>query len=327
MTKKSLGQYYTLANPFGHPLFNEWMSLVCLGNTTPRVVEPFAGANNIVRLMREAGHTCEWGCFDIEPSKDNAVPEFPITVRDTLKDFPVGYGVCVTNPPYLAKNSARRMGVPYEWQDDDLYLACLRKMLANCGYVACIIPESFITTGAHMDRLYGIVSLAYKMFDDTECPVCLAMFTPQRCDCIRVYSNDVYLGTLSELTSNTILKENSYHRWMFNDPYGSIGVKAVDSTNGDLCCFIEGDKITPDDVKSSSRSITRVSGLPEHIDVCDFINRCNDALGEFRRSTKDVTLTSFKGMTKQGRYRRRLDYNTIRCILNYCLRCYTTPLF
>ena len=51
-------------------------------------------------------------------------------------------------------------------------------MLANSDFVAAIIPESFINQNSFRDRLDAVVSLTCRMFDDTEVPVCLALFTP-----------------------------------------------------------------------------------------------------------------------------------------------------
>ncbi len=73
--------------------------------------------------------------------------------RDTLKDFPVGFEVCVTNPPWLAKNSATKMQVPfYAGEYDDLYKYSLDKCLENCKNVIAIIPESFIRTNLFLGR-------------------------------------------------------------------------------------------------------------------------------------------------------------------------------
>lgn len=319
--KRSKGQYYTVYNPFTHCLFKEWFDQI---DDKRCIIEPFAGSNNIPRLMNEAGYSTEWVCYDIDPSADNTYPNYPVEFRDTIADFPEGFSVCVTNPPYLGKSSAMRRKIEYPWKEDDLYKTCLNIMLANCEYVAAIIPESFITAGIHKDRLFGIISLTFKMFDDTDCPVCLAMFTPYENANIKIYSGEEFLGTMHELQSISLTGNTSYHKWVFNDKEGSIGVKTVDGTKVADCRFFCGENIDPNDIKVSSRSFTRVKGLPKDIDREKFFSICNNILDEYRKKTKDVLMTSFKGLRSDGKYRRRLDFRTVKCILNEALIKYET---
>lgn len=105
---KQKAKYYTFDNPFKHSLLKEWLSQIP-NYQNKRFLEPFAGSNNIVTLVRQIDDSIvNWNCFDIAPPLMNNAPEFDITKRDTIKNFPKGFDVCVTNPPYLAKNSATR---------------------------------------------------------------------------------------------------------------------------------------------------------------------------------------------------------------------------
>lgn len=64
----------------------------------------------------------------------------------------------------------------------------------------------------------------------------------------------------------------------------------------------------PNKVCFSSRSITRIG-----VDFTDGqIERLNRRFSEFRSKTRDVFLTPFKGLRKDGMYRRRLDYQLAR---------------
>lgn len=314
--KREYGQYYTIENPFSFTLFREWIDKI---DNKSIVLEPFAVANNIPKLLFDAGYDLQWKCFDIEPPKYNAYPEYDVEERDTIADFPNDYKICITNCPYLGKSSARRRKINYPWLEDDLYKVCLNRMLNSCEYVAVIIPESFITAGIHKDRLYGVISLTCKMFSDTECPVCLALFTPKKEGQIKVYANEEYLGTLEELEAMDF-KDTNYNKWTFNDPLGIIGVKTVDNRITNDCKFFLGDNIKPEDIKISSRAFTRISGLPLGIDLDYFLDTCNKILDTYRAQTKDVLLTSFKGLRKDGKYRRRLEFKTVRCILNEALK-------
>ncbi|WP_036430221.1 hypothetical protein [Mycoplasmopsis felis] len=73
-------------------------------------LEPFAGENNIIDLIQELNlsQPLNWDCFDINQPKENKVPEFDIKIQDTIKEFPKVYKVAITNPPYLAKNKAKK---------------------------------------------------------------------------------------------------------------------------------------------------------------------------------------------------------------------------
>ena len=317
--KRELGQYYTQNNPFIHPLFTEWMDMV---DKTKTFLEPFAGANNILKLIKESGYDLQWDCYDIDPPKENSYPSVTVQQQDTLENFPKGYETCITNCPYLGKSSARRRHIDYPWEEDDLYKVSLNRMLDNCQYVAAIIPESFITAEIHRDRLWGVISLTCKMFSDTDCPVCLAMFVPKSDNKTKVYSNETYLGTMEELSNISLTGNTSYHTWVFNDKNGNIGVKTVDNQKGPDCKFFYGENIEPDLIKISSRAFSRISGLPETVDRDKFIEICNQILTKYREETKDVLMTSFKGLRSDGKYRRRLDFRTVRCILNQALEKY-----
>ena len=172
-TKKENGQYFTINNPFKLEIFKSWFKYVYKNDI---ILEPFAGANNIVRLVNEIFPKTKFISFDIDTTFKNVYPKVKIKKRDTLKNFPDGYNIIITNPPYLAKNSATRNNLFYpDIKYDDLYKYTLEIMLKNVDNVAAIIPESFITSGLFIDRLYAVTSLTTKMFNDTECPVCLAL--------------------------------------------------------------------------------------------------------------------------------------------------------
>ena len=325
--KKILGQYFTKTNPFDFDLFKTWLLKIRVEYSLEEFneltfLEPFAGSNNIVRMIKEIGLENDWACFDIDNSKENVTPEHIIVEKDTISSFPTGYDVCITNPPYLAKVSASRLKLPYpDTKYEDIYMLCLECMLSNCKYVAAIIPESFITSGLFTDRLYGVISLNVKMFDDTECPVCLALFVPSKNgNNFRLYVGNKYLGDYDHLKSFDLSEYiNYYEGWKFNDQQGEIGMKCVDNQQTDDIYFHEGELIEPSRIKISSRSFTRITGLPKGIDRQTFINEANNIINEYREKTKDVFLTSFKGLRKDGVYRRRIDFKTVRCIMNKAL--------
>ena len=310
---KSSGRFFTKTNPFNHPLFYEWLSLLPRNSN---VIEPFAGACDIPKLLKDIGFSPSWKCYDINPPMNNG-SVFHVTRRDSITNLPKG-NVFITNPPYLARNSAKRNHYPYpQTSYSNLYLHCLSLMLEKGRFVAAILPESFISDKMFKERLFGVISLNYKVFNDTDYPVCLALFVPEKREDYLIFSGKELLGTYKELLdynySGTFQGD-----WVFNRANGSVGIKCYDGLSADIC-FVRGEMINPTIIKESSRSLTRVDGLPSNIDRDAFIECCNSLLKEYRDKTKDVFLTSFKGLRKDNHYRRRIDFATLRRIMNVAL--------
>jgi hypothetical protein len=323
------GQFYTQGNCFKHKVFKDWL------NSIPnlegmKIIEPFAGSNNIIRLIDEAGLTinhAQWGSYDIQPEAitTNTVPSVTVLKRDTLADFPEGYEVCITNPPYLAKNSAKRKGMPVNFGAfQDLFEVSLAVMLANSQYVAAIIPESFISRQIFTERLAFVISLNYQMFEDTDFPVCLAVFNPEASDSFNLYVGDALIGdylTIKKDTDELFDKIDGF-KVKFNDPSGEIGLKAVDSTTGPSISFIKGDLIPSSDIKVSSRAITRISvgrNLNE-TELALLLTEVNNLLVNYRKTTQDIFMTSFKGLRKDGYYRRRADFAMASMLLQTAMK-------
>lgn len=319
------GQFYTKGNPFLHKPFQSWWNSIA-GKDSMRVVEPFAGANNIIDLADKAGlgltHS-QWGSFDIDPEAitTNTVPQVKVQQADTIKSFPQGFQICLSNPPYLAKNSATRKGMNIDFDDfGDLFEVSLKVMLDNCEYVAVIIPESFISRQNFTDRLQFVISLNYVMFDDTDFPVCLAVFGKETSKDYLIYVGDKKVGWASKIATkaNACLDLKRTLNVKFNIPAGQVGLYAVDNTVGDSIKFVKGDVIPESEVKQTSRAITRISLPQTHTasDIDRLVVEANRLLAEYRKASQDVFLTSFKGLRKDGFYRRRLDYKTASQLLH-----------
>ena len=320
--KKSLGQFYTKINPFNNTLFYKWLEIANIENEI--ILEPFAGSNNIVKMLYNLGYKNKWVCYDIEPSKINNFPNFTIIQRNTILDYPKNFKIAITNPPYLAKNSATRNKLSFPiTKYDDLYKVALSVMLKNNDFVAVIIPESFITQKLFHDRLYGVISLTYRLFEDTVCPVCLALFIPKikkhLVDDFIIYRENNLIGNFKNI--NKLISKNK-HNWKFNDPNGEIGLFCIDNTKTKSIRFVLGKSINSNKITHSSRGITKIKGIPKNINIDLFIYKLNEELNKFRDNTSDITLTAFKQLRKDGLYRRRLDFKTAKEILNYCLENY-----
>lgn len=314
MNKKELGKFYTINNPFKLKIFQKWFNSIPNINNL-EILEPFAGSNNIVNLVN-----CNniWKCYDIQPTKNNA-PKFNIIKQDTIKNFPKGFNIVITNPPYLAKNTATRKHLYYQGGEyDDLYKKCLEIMLNNCKYIAAIIPESFITANIFHNRLEYVISLTCKMFDDTYCPVCLALFSENISDDFIIYNMDNYIGKYSDLLKFKPINTGKY-KFIINDPNGNIGLIGIDNNKGNNIHFVDGNTIDSKLIKNTTRTFTRLTCSAKINNYQLFYQKCNEFIEEYRKNTNDIFLTSFKNLRDDGKYRRRLDFNTAKSIIEYIL--------
>jgi hypothetical protein len=311
--RRRRGAFFTAANPFVFPAFADWAAGVP-GDVV--VLEPFAGAGDLVRLAGNAGFVRTWAMFDIEPAAAGIVKQ------DTLADFPVGFSACVTNPPYLSAHVARRRGLDVDHTSfgghRGLYQYALERCLANCGHVAAIVPESLVTSGLFRDRLSSVVSLPGTMFADTTMPVCLALFGPHPVDDTAVWVGDLHVGTLSELTRPLQLPACA-GRVRFNVVAGQIGLRATDTSTGPTIAFCAAGQIPAERVNHASRLITRIAVADLEVRPEVLIDAANDELARWRHVTADAALTAFCGTRNDGRHRRRLDYRNARALLSLAL--------
>ncbi len=300
--KRANGRYYTRGNPFQLKSFQTWAKELNLEQQI--TLEPFAGAKDIPKLIDSAHLRCrDWVFYDIEPGAKGIVQ------RDTLSDFPKGFNVCITNPPWLARNSATRRGLPFPevTNYDDLYKYALEQCLTHCEWVAAIIPEAFIRSGLFLNRLCDFISLVPHtqngttqdnksrntsyMFEDTEHPVGLALFAPHVTSDIRVWRNNQLLGKLSELRKH--LPPPSCNRSIvFNQPRGNLGLIAIDNTVSASIRFCAPAELGEYRVRTQCRSITKI-GVPWHVDI-DILNV---RLATIREKTHDIFFDGVQGIT------------------------------
>jgi len=302
--KRINGQFFTTANPFNCRAFSIWSKKAGLPKEI--ILEPFAGANSLVDHLKNIKKVQKWVSYDINPKSAGVI------YRDTISNFPSGYNVCITNPPWLAKNSATFRKLPFpKTQYDDLYKLALTKCLDNCKYVAALIPESFIRAKLHQERLHTFISLTKTMFEDTQHPVGLALFVPSPVNDVIIYSGKQRVGLLSELQQQRPPSANSAGI-QFNIPNGNLGLFALDNTKEASIRFCNVEELKNYKVKNTCRHITKMI-VPWKVNIKD----CNELIETFREKTKDVLLTCYRGIRKDGMYRRRLDWNLARDIVCY----------
>lgn len=310
--KIRLGKFYTTQNIFSYPHFQEWFELA-LKKSKNLVLEPFAGSNNLIKMLKDQNYAFKFSAYDINPNS------LEVKKKDTIKDFPRGYKLIITNPPYLAKNSACRKKIDFlETKYDDIYKLCLEIMLKNCDYVGAIIPASFINANLFLERLHSYTLLSSKMFTDTENPVCLSLFSPQKSNCVWLYENDKYIGELYSMKKQVakILANNHSETFTvsFNIKKGNLGLRAIDGTNFPSITFLEANQVPENKIKVSSRHLTRI-----HTQKEINLSLLNEKLRKIREITNDFFLTPFRGLRKDGKFRRRLDFQLARKIIESCI--------
>ena len=303
--KRQNGQFFTDLNPFRHPAFSWWVDRSELLDRP--ILEPFAGANGLIRHLEDMEYCHASVSYDIEPQDER------VEVRDTLANFPTGFDVCVTNPPWLARNSATVRGLAYpDCEHDNLYKFALQKCLENCGWVAALIPESFIRADLYQDRLAEFVSIPHKLFADTDHPVGLALFTPGPIEDVQVWFGTERIGWLSDLESARPTPMSGGADVTFNESNGNVGLIALDNTYEPSIRFCDVKELADYEVKRTGRHITKL-GVSGYVRI----KRWNDYLADFREATRDVLLTCYKGIRKDGMYRRRLDWEIARGIIHH----------
>jgi hypothetical protein len=310
--KRTLGSFYTVGNPFVYDGFREWMRSVPKRTT---FLEPFAGSGQIVKLLEEAGYRRKWQLFDKDESLSGVVHQ------DTIKNFPKGYRVAVSNPPYLSYHFAVRKGLSVAKEDfkgyASLYQTSIAQALANTEWLALIIPDSFATSGLFTERLEHVISLPVSMFDDTDMPTCLALWGPKESEDFKVWRCSQFLGTAKGLL-RPLRTTACASRISFNQIDGQIGLRAIDGTSGPGIAFGSA-SICPDDkVKVSGRLLSRIliTGIQDPDPVCAV---ANSLLAEWREHTADFALTAFKGTRDDGVFRRRLDFSNARALLSQAI--------
>lgn len=304
--KVALGQFYTVGNPFGLVPFLEWAEKISIKDQC--ILEPFAGSNNIIATLQSIGVCSAFKSYDLEPANPN------VKYCDTIKNFPTNHKVCITNPPWLARNSATRKKINFPTDKyDDLYKLCLNLCLDNCDYVAALIPATYLQSGLFRDRLATYILLHNNLFVDTENPVCLALFDKEPTESTHIYYDNDFIGCIKDL-EKVLPTPKTNKRIKFNDPHGALGFISFDDTKQPSIRFCEVQAITGYQIKHSSRFITRISG--DFDDVTALIDCLNDVLADFRKNTHDLFLTPFKGVRLDGKYRRRMEYSMARKMIN-----------
>jgi hypothetical protein len=316
--KVSTGSFYTEKDTWLTKPVDDFIKSA-LNSEINMVVDPFAGDGHLLKLAREKYSLPTRG-LDIKSSGED--------YNDSLVNIPIEKNsIIITNPPYLAKYSAKRKGVMSSVLNyfdsckyDDLYQLALEKCLKATRYTVAIIPETFINSSFKKHHVVLCNVLFNSPFNDTDNPVCVVCLDNTK------YNEDfnIYLDDALVTTNKCIQKYkiDSPYRFSlkFNDPNGNIGLKAVDGTKpGDKIRFMRAEEFDYpiENIKISSRLSTyiQIEKLGSK-DLDALVLIMNQKLNDIRSETSDMVLSPFKGNNKDGTRRRRLDYQLARYIIN-----------
>ena len=282
------------------------------------VLDPFAGRGDLLEsLSQRYDIICEG--YDLSGGK------WP--VNDSLAHIPNPRAAFIcTNPPYLAKHSAKRKGVfekvqRYYASYYDLYEAAIARAMEASRAAIFIIPETFLHSAFPKNQLKAVSVITENPFNDTENPVCAACFESSARDGeinAKVYIGDQYICPMSALQRKKRCAARG-KQIAFNSPSGNIALKAVDGVDpNDKIRFEKAENFYygRERVKESSRLLTYISiqGLSGR-ETGRFLKILNRKLEETRAETADLLLSPFKGNNKAGRRRRRLDYSLARQLI------------
>lgn len=323
MSKIIKGQFFTERNIFkNNKVFLNFMKKNNLWNK--KILEPFAGANNLIFFLLQQKNILEYESFDIEPKHKNVKQNDSINNWNYKK-----FDLVITNPPYLSKHSARRMKLDVDFKSyDDLYKLSLDRCINNVRYTIAIIPTTFINSNRQKDKKLIKKLVIFQLlpnrknFNDTEHPVALVYFDNHKnSNDFLLYENNNFINSYQELIKiqNKILKPKNNLKIKFNIKRGNLCINTGDNTKDkNNIKFHNSNWKLNKDVKKTDRH--KVKLLVENFDMKqNFINELNDKIFELRNNNCDYLWASFKGISKTGHFRKRLDFELIKKIINATL--------
>ena len=319
MTKKvELGQFFTKKDLWLKQNIQSFIGSINFA----KVIDPFAGGGDLLKPFMD---NYEVDGYDIDK-------DFGWGLNDSLKSIPAHHGdLCITNPPYLAKVSAskNKLDNVKEYFNlfpsiEDLYIIGINQCLNSFNYGVAIIPETYQLSSNKSKRIRSINILEENPFEDTAHPVIVIAWGIEETDDYDIYKNDQLIGTFKELNELCIKPLKLDKKLIkFNQHNGNFGAICFDNTGTERIRFTTSDNITSP-VKISSRSSSKIL-INTDVDMNQLIIDCNEILEHYRSSTHDVFLAPFKGNSKSGVRRRRLDFFTARCIIEHAL-CKQNPV-
>lgn len=318
-TKTARGQFNTTSAAWLYPQIRQFLTASLHLNNS--ALDPFAGEGDLLNAVRSFRPATITAGLDIDAG---LVAKRGWVQNDSLLGIPNPTGaVIVTNPPYLAKQSAKRKGVQadvwhYYRDHTDLYQEALAQCLKAARFVCAIVPETVVNSGFDLRSCRSLSVVLEPIFDDTEHPVVVACFDREWVGGPEVFHGPQHSAPLSELLQHRA-QPSGAAKLRFNVVGGQIGLRAVDLSDPSKPIeFMPAAQLGYGNagIKVSSRVMTyiHVDGLPEDR-VADVCRRANTILREARQLSHDAILSPFMGNNSAGSRRRRLDYDLARAVL------------
>lgn len=314
--KIELGQFFTKGDLWLKPQIKEFIK----NSKCEIAFDPFAGSGDLLKSAKIGLNFSKTFGLDIDENLN-------WKINDSLICIPkIKNSIIITNPPYIAKQSASRKKINLSKYFnstvyDDIYLLALDKMLESSKNLVAIIPESFINSNYRQKNLLSSITiLEENPFEDTKNPVCVACFDGKAKSFseIKIYKNENLISDLEKIKQLRIVPKRNL-KIVFNDKSGWLALRAVDSA--DDVHFINFDfkeNIKYDwehKINVNSRLFSLINIDMPNLKKQVFISDCNKILNKLRKDSSDILLTPFKGNTKKGMRRRRLDFRLARAIM------------
>lgn len=323
MSKIKHGQFFTEKDVFENNLiFTEFMQKNNLWGAN--ILEPFAGKNNLINFLKKYKSDIVFSSYDIEPQSKE------VQFNDSIKNwFYKGFDLVITNPPYLSKHSSKRMNIEVDFENyDDLYKLSLDRCIKNVRFTIAIIPTTLINSNRKIDKNLLDKLLIFQLlpskenFNDTEHPVAIGYFDNQKnSDDFLIYEHSNLIASYKELTTTNqkILMSKNKLSIKFNVKGGNLCINTGDNTRDKTNIMFHASNWKNDnDVKQTDRH--KVKLLVENKEITpQFIDKLNYKIRELRENNCDYLWASFKGVSRTGHFRKRLDFDTIKKIINAIL--------
>lgn len=313
-TQREMGQYFTTDPGWLKPHLVDFVK----SRGLKTAVDPFVGSGDLLRLAKLRLGVKPITGYDNDPAICEA---FGWEQNDSLSRIPPTEFI-ISNPPFCAKNSAKRRGLKnyeqFKGNDfEDLYQIAIESILKASEYSMIIVPESVVQSGRFRERMFSITVIEKSPFTDTDVPICVLTFVPESVSDTEVYVNATYIGTMKQLEVFEKTPKSD-KKIIFNATLGNLGLKAVDGgTPENRIAFCP-----PEEIKGavivSSRNNTLIN-VDEGVNIPKLIRCANKILERYRKETSDILLTPFKGNNNKGKRRRRLDFRTARAIIEEAL--------
>jgi len=286
--KKQLGQFFTKG---------KW-----LNPAIANLIKPYIGDKGVLDPFAGGG---DLNTFNVPFTGYDIDPKLNWPINDSLKSIPSFKGLIVTNPPYLAKNSASRQGLsfPANANYDDLYKIGLSNCIDAAPQVVAIVPASCYVSGEFPDFSF-IDFLEESPFEDTEYPVCVIGFGFKGC-----YNYLYKNGKQFYVPPNSEMKYKGTVEVLINKPGGQYTFKCIDGNSStDRIRVLPLD--TSRSVKATDRAYCCIT-TPKPLNL----EKINKEIEEYRAITQDIYLKPFKGTNEDGVYRRCITQNVAKGIV------------